>query len=159
MIWNITFMDCCLENCFCIWLVKIWSMVVAVLLVILVSLFLIGIMPFLRIILKNYCNFFYIFHDQERWGWNHLQHEITCLNLLSVKMFSNGSIWPLGYLCKTLKIVFFFFLKRISIDIGSTSSECLLKPFRVLNSTDWWSYSETPPSFFAFRLDGYLYSF
>ena len=103
--------------------------------------------------------FFYIFHDQERWGWNHLQHEITYLNLLSVKMFSNGSIWPLGYLCKTLKIVFFFFLKRISIDIGSTSSECLLKPFRVLNSTDWWSYSETPPSFFAFRLDGYLYSF
>ena len=31
---------------------------------------------------------FYMFNDQELWGWNHDQHEFAYLSLLFVKTFS-----------------------------------------------------------------------
>ena len=160
MIWNITFKDCCLENCLSIWASQ--NMVYGCCCFIgNPSGFICGWYHdvFTDFMEKLLYYFLHILYDQERWGWNQLRHESAYLNLLFVKMFSSDSIWPLGCPCKTLKIVFFLFLKRISTENGATSSEFMPKPFRILNSTDWWTYSENPPSFFAFSLDEYLYSF
>ena len=120
-----------------------------------------GFMQFSDIIFRNSCNSLHISWSRtlrlkSPATWSSL-FEFFIRGNISFQNFSNGSIWPLGCLYKTLKIVFFLFSNRISTETDSTSSEFMLKSFRILISTDWWIYSETPPPFFAFSPDEYLY--
>ena len=67
---------------------------------------------------------------------------------VSLKNFPISLIWPLRCLYKALKIVFFLLFKIIATQIDSASSEFRFKSFHILNSKDWWIFSETPPLFF-----------
>ena len=75
------------------------------------------------------------------------------IEIFKVKPISSKSsqlLQPVGFL--------------VSTEIDSTSSEVMLISFRILNSTDWWIYSETPPPAptkknFAFSRDECRHSF